>query len=436
MLKNTHIATSTALVLWFIFLTFFVSSLGGWTYFPLYPFLLLPILAVLPDADHPEGYLNQKFPMFKVISKIAWHRTWSHDLFTLLVVAILLYLWLGTLFWHFDIPFSTIKEWWLVWLFKFFFHSPNFLWIYIALAWHTFWDFLTKWSVKFFYWSEFIDWKLKKKSLLRYTIWLPFMILNKVQVFLNTIKGNIFPTTWSNTEKNVYALIANVINLLLILILSFYTPIFDSIKNTIISISVNNWWVFSTKLFLFLIGFIGVSVWYFFSLSVWKLKFYLKIAKNLLFYVIWMLIWLVVIYIWFHYNPSFQNYFWIAVIVYMFLSIAAYRNFIKVEFAYFNVILNEILLIVIYTTLVLVSFSSVSKEFTKQDITHFKTWNLNNFMKDLKDGKEKITSNIDKTFPKEQTKEQKEKKSKETQNKSKKSASKKQEIIDSDFSNF
>jgi hypothetical protein len=57
-------------------------------------------------------------------------------------------------------------------------------------------------------------------------------------------------------------------------------------------------------------------------------------------------------------------------------------------------------------------------------------------MKDLKDGKDKITSNIDKTFPKEQSKEQKEKKSKETQNKSKKSASKKQEIIDSDFSNF
>jgi len=78
---------------------------------------------------------------------------------------------------------------------KFFALSPNFLGIYIAMAGHTFGDFLTKGSVKFFYWAEFLDEKFKKIKILRYTLGLPFFILNKIQLFLNTIKGNIFPTT-------------------------------------------------------------------------------------------------------------------------------------------------------------------------------------------------------------------------------------------------
>lgn len=345
MLKNTHIATSTSLVLLFIVACFFMSALWGGNIFPIYPFLLLPILAVLPDADHPEGYLNVKFPIFKVISKIAGHRTWSHDLFTLLLVAIALYWGFGALFGYYDLPKEVLNEW-ILGYFKFFALSPNFLGIYIAMAGHTFGDFLTKGSVKFFYWAEFLDEKLKKIKILRYTLGLPFFILNKIQLFLNTIKGNIFPTTWSAFEKNIYAAFFNSVNFILILLLAFAFPITISLKNAFAVMA--DWDHLPLKIVLYLLIFFLVSIWYFFSLSFWKLKFYAKIAKNLVLFAIWMLVGLMAIYWVFTSIPALSNYAWAWVLAYMVLAVAVYRKTINVDFDYFNVIMNEMFLILVY----------------------------------------------------------------------------------------
>lgn len=406
MLKNTHIATSTSLVLLFIVACFFMSFLWWGNVFPIYPFLLLPILAVLPDADHPDGYLNVKFPMFKVISKIAWHRTWSHDLFTLLLVAIALYLWFWALFWYYDQPKELFNEW-ILWYIKFFLLSPNFLGIYIAMAWHTFGDFLTKGSVKFFYWAEFLDEKLKKIKLLRYTIWLPFFLLNKIQLFLNTIKGNIFPTTWSAFEKNIYATFFNSVNFILILLLAFAFPITLSLKNAFAVMAY--WEQLPLKIILYLLIFFVVSIWYFFSLSFWKLKFYAKIAKNLVLFAIGMLIGLVAIYWVFTSIPILSNYAWWGVLTYMILAVAVYRKTINVDFDYFNVIMNEMFLILVY---LIIAWMGIYATTTELKYTHIKSIEktqiheiINKTISSKNDNKKQSTT--EKTQEKKQNKEKK-----------------------------
>lgn len=367
MLKNTHIATSTSLVLIFILWTYFFTTLWGGNFFPLYPFLLLPILAVLPDSDHPESYLNKKFKPLSVISKIAWHRTWSHDLFTLAVVAGLLYWFFWWLFGHYDIPTTTISEGFFWWL-KFFIYSPNYLWIFIALAGHTFWDFLTKWSVKFFYWAEWLNTKVFKLFLLKITIGLPFFILHKVQDILNKAKWNLFPTTWSDFEKKVYAGIFNGVNFLLLMLFAFYMPVFTSLKNTFAHLS--NGTTLSWRVLFFLIIFFGISIWYFFALSVWKLKFYAKVAKELTLYILWMILGLVVIYLMFTFIPFLSSYAWIGMLLYIALCIATYKKMIKLEFGYFNVIVNEILLILIYTIILWTWIFAYTKSLKVQPISN------------------------------------------------------------------
>lgn len=366
MLRNTHIATSTSLVLAFIVSCFFFTALWSGAIFPIYPFLLLPILAVLPDADHPEWYLNVKFPIFKVISKIAGHRTWSHDLFTLLVVAMGLYWWFGALFGYYDQPTTLLSDGFMWWL-KFFFLSPNFLGIYIAMAGHTFGDFLTKGTVKFFYWAEFLDEKFKKIAFLRYTLWLPFLILSKIQLFLNTIKGNIFPTTGSVFEKNIYAAIFNSINFLLIILLAFFFPVANSLKNAFAVIA--NWETLPLKVILYLLIFFVVSIWYFFSLTVGKLKFYAKIAKNMILFAIGMLVGLVAVYFAFTTIPFLSNYAWAGVVSYMILAIIIYRKTVRVEFDYFNVIMNEIFIILIYCIIAWIGIYATTKPLKVVDIT-------------------------------------------------------------------
>lgn len=407
MLKNTHIATSTSLVLLFIVACFFMSALWGGNIFPIYPFLLLPILAVLPDADHPEGYLNVKFPIFKVISKIAGHRTWSHDLFTLLLVAIALYWGFGALFGYYDLPKEVFNEW-ILGYFKFFALSPNFLGIYIAMAGHTFGDFLTKGSVKFFYWAEFLDEKLKKIKILRYTLGLPFFILNKIQLFLNTIKGNIFPTTWSAFEKNIYAAFFNSVNFILILLLAFAFPITTSLKNAFAIIA--DWEQLPLKIILYLLIFFIVSIWYFFSLSFGKLKFYAKIAKNLVLFAIGMLVGLVAIYWVFTSIPALSNYAWAWVVAYMVLAVAVYRKTINVDFDYFNVIMNEIFLILVY---LIIAWMGIYATTTKLKVSHIKSVETT-----------QINEIINKTIPQKNDKESKSQTNK-TQEKTKSTSKKK-----------
>ena len=374
MLKNTHIETSTSLVLWFILLSYFITSLWGGTLFPLYPFLLLPILAILPDADHPEGYLNKKFPIFRWFSKIAGHRTWSHDLFTLLIVWALIYLWLWWCFNYYDKPITLLKDW-LFWWLKFFFQSPNFLGIIIALMWHTFWDFLTKGSVKFFYWSEFLDEKFRKTKILRYTIGLPFFILNKIQVFLNTIKWGIFPTTWSGFERNVYAGLFNFINFLLIIVLLFFTPIFTSLKNTFVKLSGESE-TLPLKVLIIILIFLGISVWYFFNMSPWKLKFYSRIAKSTIIYCLTMFGGWFVIYYLLSWSEVFQQYGLVIGIAFVLCSIWVYNKMLKLELAEFNVVINEILLLMMYIWIVWVWISAMVHQYKFQKVEELNFWKV------------------------------------------------------------
>lgn len=370
MLKNTHIECSTSLVLIFIFLSYTTISYFWYWVFPIYTFLLLPILAVLPDSDHPESYLNVKFPFLKWLSRVWSHRTWSHDIWTVTVVSIILYMLFWKLFWYYDYTINTEATWFdkILEYIYFFIKSPNFLWIFIAMFWHIFWDFLTKWTIKFFYWSELLTNTILRIKLLRYTIWLPFFLLYKFQYLVNKIKWNLFPTTWSIFEKNIYATIFNLLNYVLIWIMLFVIWINTNISNSLTLIT----WEWEKlpiwKLILFLI-FFWISMWYFFELSKDKLSKYYKTWKWILKFLISEITLFFVLYFLYTTIDIFNQY-WIALLIIMIAcSVFLYRKFIKLEYDYLNVILNECILLIIYIflTIFVVKATIIPQKFIESD---------------------------------------------------------------------
>ena len=404
MLKNTHIELSTSLVLWFIFLTFtWILTLLWWT-FPIYVFLLLPILAVLPDSDHPESYLNKKFPLLKNIHALWPHRTWTHDVFTLFVVSVCLYLWFWWLFWYYDyLPQLDWKEWISKYLEYVYFliKSPNYIAIYIALVWHTFWDFLTKWSIKFFWWCERISQSFWKIKLLKYTILLPFTLLYTIQELLNKIKWNIFPLTWSWFEKNIYATIFNIINYCLLFVLFFVIWIHEKILYTL-SLIAWEWKTLSLlHIWIFAI-FFWISMWYFFSLSFEKLKQYLKTWTWIIKFIVFEIIMMFVLYL--IYTKLWWHYWWYILVVSIVWTVILYRKFIKLDFEYFNIVLNECLLIIIYLYLsILILWSSIFvPQYNKDHVN--KTYSVDSLVNTIQKSTDTIKDNIS------QEKEQKEQK--------------------------
>lgn len=445
MLKNTHIELSTSLVLIFIFLTFTTFDIFWWWIFPIYVFLLLPILAVLPDSDHPESYLNKKFPLLKNVHILWPHRTWTHDLFTLLIISIWLYLWFWKLFWYFDYTLQLEWKTWILYYLEylyFFIKSPNFIAIYIALFWHTFWDFLTKWTIKFFRWAECITkifWKIK---ILKFTIWLPFYLLYMLQEIINKVKWNIFPLTWSWFERNIYSTIFNVLNYILLFILFFLIWIHEKILYTF-SLIAWDWKTLTlTQLWIFAI-FFWISMWYFFSLSLEKLKQYLKTWTWMIKFIWFEILLMFILYI--IYTKLNWEYWYYILWESIVWTVVLYRRYIKLDFDYFNIVLNEclLLLIYLYLSLFIVWSTLFVPKFDKDKINNKieLNWVINTLKNETQEkiNQQKNTTkqetNIE--LKKEDKKENKKEERKQIKNEDKKySTLKKEQVKDSIFWDF
>jgi len=345
MLKNTHVEVGLSFYLLAIYLLFTIgTSIFSNTelYFPIYALLLLPILAVLPDMDHPWSMLNQKFPFLKPISTIYWHRTWSHDIFTIAILSSLIYFWLWNLFNYFDYS-ESFSSLWLLDKWKFFIYSKEWWAIFLTTFAHSFADWLTAWSVAYFFWVRKIYNWFKKIHPIFGIILFPLWILIKIEDIFSALKAQIMPLTWGIIETYWYALVFNIINILWIGYLLFINWSFIWFKSLVISTiqHLNNPY--------YILPFFLVSIIYFFSMTFGKLQQYLSLMKKTIIFLISSTIFLLILWYTFNHFDFVNNYKSL-----IFLGIGfvwlywIYKKYINMKFDFFNILINEIILLIFY----------------------------------------------------------------------------------------
>lgn len=363
MLKNTHTEVGLSLYLWFIIysqifflilINLFGLNLWNELYFPIYSLLILPILAVLPDSDHPWSLLNKKFPFLKIISKFWWHRTWSHDIVTIFIVSMLIYVWFTSLFWYtdFQTPWNELSftdKW------QFFIFSKEFWSIFFTTFAHTLADNLTKGKVATFYWFRLICDKLKKVHPFLVILVLPLYLFVLLEDLVNYITSNFMPLTGSKWETYYYAFIFNIINIYAIYFILFnifpenwFQWFVDLVRNT--TSKLNN-------LYFVLVFFI-ISIIYFFWMSFQKVKQYADLMKKSIIFLVIASIFIFVIWYAFNYIQNIEQnikllvFWWIWCGWLYFL----YKKYVNMKFDYFNILLNEVVISVFYLIIIGIIF--------------------------------------------------------------------------------
>ncbi len=356
MLKNTHLEVGltfylTTLLLYLVWFTSFVAT----GYFPIYAYLVLPILALLPDIDHPGSYLIKMFPPLKVIARIDGHRTWSHSILFMVVVSALIYLGLGTLFGYFDTSYYLFSgvglDNWTDPL-KFFFYSKEYLAILFGIFAHVFADSLTKGHVKYFYFSRVLREKFSSNAIWN-ILTLPLMPLLIVEDAINGLSWGIMPLTWSRGELEGYATLFNFLNIGLfgyimytLGIQNHLTGFTTYIQNTLQHLNHHY------AIYIFIV----ITIIYFFGMSFGKAKEYARTLKDTVIF----LFFASVVGFGFVYGHSYlASYFtdvkpiFVNIGLGLLYALIAYAIYIKVvgrraRIATFNIMLNEALYALFY----------------------------------------------------------------------------------------